>query len=512
MATHKEYHVRDFGAKGNGTTSDATAIANAITACRPGSNRQGDFVAEIVVVDGGSGYTTDPTVSVSVGSSATFTVIRRDNRVIGVVVTAGGSGYTGASVVTFSGGGGSGASAYCLIGRGARLIFDPGIYYMPNGLSLAQLHNVRIEGNGATIKRDATDTNPGVWLQSTCRQVTVNDLGLIGEATDRNGTYGVGFLLQGDRLVLDRCRVSKWSNFGMQVYGDTSAESRYFAGPLLRNCIIEDTFADGIHYGHAMIGGQLLGNWITGTEEEDAIGIYNDFKHNLVSRGLSVVGNHIREARWRGILVAGIWDALIADNIIDMTASHGISGDDGSSSGSITLSLTNNSASATVTSGTPFVGAYIWGTGLSYPSIITAISGSTVTLSHVANSTSSQSFSMYQGARGVIVKGNLIRGIGAISKNTTSYTDRHGIFSTFWHGGHIGDNLVYQFTASSGYAIKVADSALIAVNNVSGIDQIVGTNTLSVGSNVYGLRALYDDAGALKYRGTNATVTTLGNA
>lgn len=67
-------------------------------------------VRSIDVGDGGSGYSTAPTVAVAGAATATST-INSDGVVNGIAVTAGGTGYASAPAVTFSGGGGSGAVA-----------------------------------------------------------------------------------------------------------------------------------------------------------------------------------------------------------------------------------------------------------------------------------------------------------------------------------------------------------------------------------------------------------------
>ena len=71
-------------------------------------------VRNVSVGEGGTGYTSAPTVAFSGGggSGATATAtIDSDGRVNGVAVTAHGTGYTSAPTVSFSGGGGSGAVA-----------------------------------------------------------------------------------------------------------------------------------------------------------------------------------------------------------------------------------------------------------------------------------------------------------------------------------------------------------------------------------------------------------------
>ena len=70
---------------------------------------------------GGSGYTSAPTVSFSGGggSGATGTASVSNCLVSGVSITAGGSGYTSAPGISYSGGGGSGASGTVNISGGA---------------------------------------------------------------------------------------------------------------------------------------------------------------------------------------------------------------------------------------------------------------------------------------------------------------------------------------------------------------------------------------------------------
>lgn len=73
-------------------------------------------VVSITVTNGGSGYTSAPTVTISGGggSGATATASVVAGAVTAVTITAGGSGYTSNPTVTFSGGGGSGATATAL--------------------------------------------------------------------------------------------------------------------------------------------------------------------------------------------------------------------------------------------------------------------------------------------------------------------------------------------------------------------------------------------------------------
>lgn len=76
------------------------------------NNTEMNYVSSITILNGGSGYTSSPTVSFNgSGSGAAGTATVTDGVVISVTVTNGGSGYTSPPTVSFSGGGGSGATA-----------------------------------------------------------------------------------------------------------------------------------------------------------------------------------------------------------------------------------------------------------------------------------------------------------------------------------------------------------------------------------------------------------------
>ena len=67
-------------------------------------------VRSIEVTNGGSGYTSAPTVTVS-GTATAVATINANGQVNGIAVTANGGDYLSAPTITFSGGGGSGAEA-----------------------------------------------------------------------------------------------------------------------------------------------------------------------------------------------------------------------------------------------------------------------------------------------------------------------------------------------------------------------------------------------------------------
>ena len=76
-------------------------------------NSSSGSISYICVLNGGSGYTSAPTISITGGggSSATATATISGGVVTGITITNAGSGYTSVPTVSFSGGGGSGAAA-----------------------------------------------------------------------------------------------------------------------------------------------------------------------------------------------------------------------------------------------------------------------------------------------------------------------------------------------------------------------------------------------------------------
>lgn len=81
-------------------------------------------VYRIHVTNGGSGYTSVPTVTFTggAGSGAAATAIVFRGAVVGVIVTTEGSGYTSAPTIGFSGGGGTGAAATASIQNATALL------------------------------------------------------------------------------------------------------------------------------------------------------------------------------------------------------------------------------------------------------------------------------------------------------------------------------------------------------------------------------------------------------
>ncbi|MGS1060537.1 hypothetical protein [Burkholderia glumae] len=93
-----------------------------------------DAVGSVIISNGGSGYTSAPTVTFAAptsGVTATGTAIVQSGKVVSVTVTNPGSGYTAAPAVTFSGGGGTGAAATSNLASAMSIL--AGQYSSPTG-------------------------------------------------------------------------------------------------------------------------------------------------------------------------------------------------------------------------------------------------------------------------------------------------------------------------------------------------------------------------------------------
>ncbi|WP_342704275.1 hypothetical protein OHZ10_08140 [Burkholderia arboris] len=91
-----------------------------------------DEVGSVIVSNGGSGYTSAPSVTFSAptsGATATGTAIVQNGKVVAITITNPGSGYTAAPTVSFSGGGGTGAVATSNLASALNIL--AGLYSSP---------------------------------------------------------------------------------------------------------------------------------------------------------------------------------------------------------------------------------------------------------------------------------------------------------------------------------------------------------------------------------------------
>ncbi|MCH5598414.1 RagB/SusD family nutrient uptake outer membrane protein, partial [Niabella ginsengisoli] len=101
----------------NGPTAEIVSYINDIRKRAYNETLNGKMLSSIQLIDGGSGYTSVPAVTISGGGAtvpATARALRSGDKVSGVYLSGAGSGYTSLPTITISGGGGSGAIAQAI--------------------------------------------------------------------------------------------------------------------------------------------------------------------------------------------------------------------------------------------------------------------------------------------------------------------------------------------------------------------------------------------------------------
>ncbi|WP_313178975.1 phage tail tube protein [Stenotrophomonas sp.] len=124
-------------------------------------------LSNIEVTNGGTGYTSAPTVSITGGggTGATATAIVDSGSVIGVNITNPGTGYTSPPTVAFSGGAGTGAAATAERSTVAELVLPDTRTWYTFG---AYVSDFPFDFQGNTVVTTAASmqrSGPGVWLR-----------------------------------------------------------------------------------------------------------------------------------------------------------------------------------------------------------------------------------------------------------------------------------------------------------------------------------------------------------
>ena len=142
------------------------------------------YVKTIKVTNGGSGYTSAPTVTIGgTGTGATGTANINAGSVVSITITDSGSGYNAATSISFSGGGGSGAAAVATVANSdtqwARVV---SLY--KDGLgqddSTGTPNGVNITGKGAVVLSEVIPSGARIrrivasWATSTIDTTKTN--------------------------------------------------------------------------------------------------------------------------------------------------------------------------------------------------------------------------------------------------------------------------------------------------------------------------------------------------
>lgn len=121
-------------------------------------------VRSVIITNGGTGYTSAPTVAISGGggTGATATATVSGGVVTAVTVTAAGSGFTSEPTIALTGGGGSGATARVIV---PAAVVPPGAYI------------TQVTANSITLSARLSATATGIALISTTPELIVHHYG-----------------------------------------------------------------------------------------------------------------------------------------------------------------------------------------------------------------------------------------------------------------------------------------------------------------------------------------------
>lgn len=174
-------------------------------------SRQGGLSANIPVTNGGTGYTTAPTVIISGGSGSGATAVATIGppAVAGLFLDAFGSGYASAPGVAFSGGGGSGASGHTTVDPraclGVNLVANGA--YAKDGIGPYNITISFVGGGSPTVVASATLT------------LSQNALGQVFVVSIDNFNGGSGYTSIPTVVFTPNAHLSTFSPAGAQVTG-----------------------------------------------------------------------------------------------------------------------------------------------------------------------------------------------------------------------------------------------------------------------------------------------------
>lgn len=194
-------------------------------------------IDHIVVTNGGSGYTSAPTVAIvgdGQGATATATIDVGTGQVTGVEITAGGTGYTYATL-TFTSGGGANAAAQAIVspkgGHGSDAVKELGGYYV--------MMNVRLEyDDGAGDFPIDNDYRRIMLIRDPLNFGTSS----IASQATRTATYEMEYDALNGSVVLDRTFTNASGATGYIVSHD-SANSK------IRYSLIRNFNDEGVAFG-----------------------------------------------------------------------------------------------------------------------------------------------------------------------------------------------------------------------------------------------------------------------
>lgn len=179
---------------GSGYTSPPTVVITpnarltAVVAATATATVSTGVVTTLTLTNAGTGYTSAPTVTISGGggTGATATAALVGSPVVSLTITNAGSGYTSAPAVSFSGGSGTGAAAIAKVNLGVT-----GITLVQSGFAYTSLPSVTLyPGAGTILEACGIETHPVPFLRNYAPASAVSALAAIPFSHGRQDSSG----------------------------------------------------------------------------------------------------------------------------------------------------------------------------------------------------------------------------------------------------------------------------------------------------------------------------------
>lgn len=283
---------------GNGSSPANQIISNmpTTTGLVPGMLVRGiPNVRSVIITNGGSGYTSAPTVAISGGggTGATATATVSGGAVTSVTVTASGSGFTSEPTIAFTGGGGTGAAA--------RVIVPAAV--VPSGAYITQ-----VTANSITLSARLSATATGIALISVIPELIVHQYG--------QGNLNIGATITGNgNLTIAGPSTTNVSEFNTTGTVRLTGNNTYTGSTNVNGAVLEIDSTDALGAnpssatnGHLVLNGGSL-RWTGGMS-------------TLGNRGITLQGSGgvIEVTRSDGNLilgnaVSGTQPALVSEDV-----------------------------------------------------------------------------------------------------------------------------------------------------------------------------------------------------
>jgi hypothetical protein len=279
----------------------------------------GGFVNSAIITNGGSGYTSNPTLTVSApdnayGVAPTFTLSRSGGEITGINITNAGWGYSSAPTLTISGGGGSGATATCElfndtwkfanVGNGAvaGISGDGSLYTW--GLCLSDAATGFVSRDSPVKANRLAGSQPGEYEKVA---VNGNSGSVAGTGQTENYRFGAAIDVNG--------KVSIWGPAGITPDGEQHNKLTLLS--TLVPALSDYTFVDAVCFTR---GVALLADdgsvWTYGRCHESLGHGANTFvSEKTVNDGAVLAGATLLSRKIHKVVGSDVWTSVIASNL-----------------------------------------------------------------------------------------------------------------------------------------------------------------------------------------------------